>query len=409
MSNRAFSIIKQIKEKLFLVKIKDFGSFVLLFLSLPYALFIKLSGEKIWVICEQNDNGYALFKYMQENVQEVNSYYAITSKSPDFYKLKKYKDNLIEFGSFKHIAYYLACEANISSVKNSSPNNLMGFVFRKLNIMNNKMIFLQHGTIINDCKWLHYPETKFRMFCCGAIPEYKYVSAMYEYPQGHVVYNGGQCRFDLLHQQDNNEKRSILIMPTWRKWLKCNDPQMEEIEGTKIFEDTNYYNVWRNFLTSSKIKELSENYDVKFIFYPHPTMQNYIASFSPLEKYVVIANEEEFDIQYLIRTSQMLVTDYSSVLFDYVYMGKPIAMYQFDYDDFRKYHYAEGYFSYSKNFFSKSFTKEDEVFEYIENAIKNSFAIDNTYMQEREKYFPIYDANNCRRTYENIKKIFSYK
>ena len=41
-----------------------------------------------------------------------------------------------------------------------------------------------------------------------------------------------------------------------------------------------------------------------------------------------------------------MITDYSSVFFDFSYMRKPVIFYQFDEKKFRKAQYAEGYFSY---------------------------------------------------------------
>lgn len=64
--------------------------------------------------------------------------------------------------------------------------------------MENTRVFLQHGVIINDLKWLYYPETKMRLFVCGAYPEYQFIRDTFGYPEGYVQYLG-LCRFDTLH------------------------------------------------------------------------------------------------------------------------------------------------------------------------------------------------------------------
>ena len=57
------------------------------------------------------------------------------------------------------------------------------------------------------------------------------------------------------------------------------------------------------------------------------------------------------DIPQLLLTAGVLVTDFSSVSMDFVYMEKPILYFQFDRDDFRKGHQSVGYFDYDRDGF----------------------------------------------------------
>lgn len=44
----------------------------------------------------------------------------------------------------------------------------------------------------------------------------------------------------------------------------------------------------------------------------------------------------KYDVQQLLKESLLLITDYSSVFFDMMYMNKPVIFYQFDENQYRK-------------------------------------------------------------------------
>ena len=72
----------------------------------------------------------------------------------------------------------------------------------------------------------------------------------------------------------------------------------------------------------------------------------------------------------MIKKSALLITDFSSVFFDFGYMKKPIIYYQFDNELFRSNHYKEGYFSYERDGFGPVATKENDLISYIKKLIK---------------------------------------
>ena len=60
----------------------------------------------------------------------------------------------------------------------------------------------------------------------------------------------------------------------------------------------------------------------------------------------IIIADMKYDVQQLLKESLLLITDYSSVFFDMMYMNKPVNFYQFDEKQYRKSHYKEGYLNY---------------------------------------------------------------
>ena len=272
-------------------------------------------------------------------------------------------------------------------------------------ISRKKRIFLQHGITYNNAEWLYYDNTKFKMFICGAKPEYEYVSNIFGYPKENIQYLGF-CRFDnLLNTERTVDKKRILVMPTWREWL-VNKTQMTKESGYNgVFETTPYFNAWLNLLNNKQLNEMLKNNNIELIFYPHRNMQPFLDKFTVESENVILASWKEYDIQDLFINTDMMITDYSSVLFDYAYLKKPIVFYQFDYDDFRKGQYKEGYFDFKNQQLGQAFYEETDIVEAVGKIIMNDFKITDEQDKYISNFFELYDNKNCERTYEAILKV----
>lgn len=365
--------------------------------------YLKVKRPNIWLVSERKDqakdNGYIFFKYLCEKQKNVDAVYAIDNKSEDYNKVKEIGSS-VTFGTLKHWIYYLAAEKTISSQKNGKPNSAICYFLEVYGVLPQKFYFLQHGVIINDCKWLYYEETKFKLFVCGAEPEAKFVANHFNYPDGKVKYLG-LSRFDNLHHIKVKKNR-ILIMPTWREWIAENGSKLLEVEGNSNFNETEFFIEWKKLLTDNKFISYIKKNNLEVIFYPHHEMQKFLSYFEELSTPIKVASSEKYDIQELLKNSEMMITDYSSVFFDFVYMKKPIIFYQFDIDKFNKFQYQEGYFSYQKNKFGKSYSKSTEIVDKIIEMHMNNYRIDSDFDEEHKKYFPLFDVNNSKRIFNEI-------
>lgn len=389
------------------VKVKELLQIWKLPIALVCALIYRIKHKDLWIICEDKaearDNGYWFFKHVRSEHPEQECVYAISSISPDFPKVSSI-GKTVEFGTLKHWIYYLSSSKKISSQKAGNPNAAIFYFLEVYGILKDKRVFLQHGVIINDLKWLYYNVTKLDRFICGAYPEYQFITSTFGYPEENVCYTG-LCRFDGLHDCVNTTEQLILIMPTWREWIADEDYRLLEYEGTSIIQETQYFKTWIDFITDDRIKELHNKYHVHFIFFPHRNMQQYISYFPETNQYIEVADAGKYDVQELLKRASLMVTDYSSVFFDMIYMKKPVIYYQFDYDKFRQAQYGEGYFHYNDNPFGKSYYDKDAVFAEIEEYINNKFAVSDVFLQAHSEYFRLYDTDNCERVYTVTKNI----
>ena len=398
--------MQRLINKLRLVKFKDIYSIIFFLFAIPFAFCLRLYKKNIWLICESDnearDNGYWLFKYICDNKHECLPVYAINKKSIDYNKVKDL-GIVINYGGLIHWIYYLAAQVNISTQKGGKPNAAICYALEISGILKNKRVFLQHGITLSNAKWLYYNETKMRLFICGALPEYEYVLEKFNYPKDYVKYLGF-CRFDSLHNY-KLKQRQILVMPSWREWLSYNTIARDKFNYNGDFKSSKYFKSWNSFLKSNKLKEILEIYNCTLIFYPHRNMQPFLKYFESNNDRIKLASWENYDVQELLKESELLITDYSSVCMDFSYMKKPCIYYQFDLTEFREGQYEEGYFDYARNGFGKAVNEEKDLLFQLEEIIKNDFKLDDFYENRIKAFFPINDSMNCKRTYDEILKI----
>ncbi len=395
-------------QKLQRVKPSDVLHIFLFMLALLPAGVCRLFRRNLWLVCdnrnEARDNGYRFFKYLREEHPEQDVVYAISKRSPDYSKVRGL-GKTVSYGSLRHWVLYLAARINISSQKGGKPNAAVCYFLEVKGILKNTRVFLQHGIIKDDMDWLHYENTKMRMFVTSTEREYRFLCEKFGYPEGYIV-KTGLCRFDDL-QSFTVRPRQILLMPTWRSWIATPTSASKEIEDVSDFRKTGYFKAWNSFLKSPELDRMLRDNDLTLIFYPHRDMQKYLSCFEKGSDRIELACWPESDVQTLLKESAYLVTDFSSIAMDFAYMKKRLMYYQFDYEDFRRGQYAEGYFDYERDGFGRVCYTLDEALDEIKTAIAQGFAEPEEYLARRNDFFDLCDDKNCERTYLAVRELMT--
>ena len=186
-------------------------------------------------------------------------------------------------------------------------------------------------------------------------------------------------------------------MPTWRNWFNLKSKRGKDINSN--FGQSEYLSKWIELLNSEKLQVLIDKYNLRVIFFLHRNMQKYIKAFDGVNKKIIIASWKEYDVQELLKESAMMITDYSSVFFDMIYMKKPIIFYQFDEQEYRKYQYQEGWFNYHDNPFGKTFKDYMDVLSELALHLENKFQVDKKFLAGHSSVFKYWDTNNSARIY----------
>ena len=394
-------MITKVKDSIKYIKIKDllspFVFIIILPLSIIFRIYNKITKKHIWLVSEEDntarDNGYHFFRYMRKEHPSFDCFYVIDKNCNDYDKVKNL-GNIINFGSLKHWLYYMSSEYNISNQKASNPNKVLFYILHVYLKLYNNRVFLQHGITINDSEWIYYKNTNFRYFICGAKREYDYIIDKFGYPKENVILTGFS-RWDNLHE-DITEKSKILIMPTWRNWL---GRELNNLHRTVDFKNTLYYKSWNDLLNNKDFINFIEKNDYTVYFYPHYHMQKFLHLFKTSSKSIKFVSTD-VDIQYMLRTSTIMITDYSSVSLDFGYMLKPVIYYQFDEKEYREKQLKEGYYSYLNDGYGPICKNIKEIIKGVESVSKDS----RIYKERSKEFFTLMDNNNSKRIYQELIK-----
>lgn len=382
------------------VKRKEIIAYILF---LIFGMF--LYKKRIWIVYEKfckmaQDNGYYFFKYCMEELspeENKNIYYVIDKRSPDYENIKKYKKNVIQFMSIKHMLYIMAMRICISSDSKShlyAWRTMPSLVKRAIN--KKKELFLQHG--VTALKQVH------QLFGKKGTSAMTYFVTTGRIEQeiaiNELLYNEktapitGFARWDVLENKEDKNDRFILLMPTWRSWL-------EEVSDEQ-FVNSDYYKQYSSLLKSERLSQLLEQGNTRLVFYIHPKFAGYIENFkdSVSERISYIPFGQE-PLNELMMKCSMLITDYSSVCWDVYYMDKPVLFYQFDYDMYKVAHGS--YINMEKDLFGNRSTDEESLLKDIEHFISNGFEENEKDREAAPMYFEYRDNNNSKRIYDFLK------
>ncbi|GGK01644.1 hypothetical protein GCM10007063_24950 [Lentibacillus kapialis] len=353
----------------------------------------KSSGKDVWLIGERpdtaQDTGYHFFKFCREHYPKKDIYYVITADSPDRKNLRGL-GNVITFGSLKHFKLAATAYTFIGShdLEYILPTKAIDWP----NYQEGQRVFLQHGILgrkkVNyHKKYYKYP---FTVFCVSSKPEFNLVTEEMGYNSEEVKITG-LSRFDQLMGKHETE-RSILLIPTWRDWVK---------EDT--FIDSEYFNRYKELLNDSRLNHLLEKHDIRLDFYVHYRMQPSVHHF--YEWASANTNIVEFgqsDVQELLIRNKLLITDYSSVSFDFNYMRKPVLFYHFDFDQFFKNGLLR---PANKTFLGETYTDKNSLIDAIEMNIENDFKEKSAIKKKKETIFSNIDENNRERIFDAITNV----
>lgn len=392
-----FSWIKEeIKTQINMLKKLDHGCKVALPFRIAYMLgYPFLRNKRIWFFMDlpdiADDNGKHLFRYYMDNnlEKDVDKYFIVESDSKNYDEMKKI-GKVIPFKSIKHRYLGLFVENIITS----HPDNGIIYPFwgtypHFTGLLKSNTVFLQHGITKDDVSsWLNKFNMNLSLFVTSSPREYE---SIFQYPYNYkedVVQMLGFPRFDSL--KNEKDKKQILIMPSWRRYL--DDETMADSEFFKRFD---------SLINNEKLIETAEKYGYEIIFRPHPNVYKYIDLFRENEHVTIDRTQQSY--QKLFNSGSIMITDYSSVAFDFAYLYKPVLYYHYSAD----YHFdlEDTFYDYETMGFGEICEDEDSLVDLIIEYIENECQIKDEYSKRIKEFFVYTDRNNCKRVSEAIREI----
>lgn len=176
------------------------------------------------------------------------------------------------------------------------------------------------------------------------------------------------------------DKKVILYAPTWRD-------QSFDNHGYKFELDVDFYQ-WQSALADDTI----------ILFKPHYLISNQYQCPEELRNFVyLMAATEDINDAYLM--SDVLVTDYSSVFFDYAVLKRPIYFYMYDFDYYEQ--ELRGFYLDLQANLPNDIVKTEQAL--LAQLKTNEFDFERL-SAFNQKFNPWHDGLSCAKT---VKEVFN--
>ncbi|WP_077614027.1 CDP-glycerol glycerophosphotransferase family protein [Caenibacillus caldisaponilyticus] len=372
----------------------DRETFVYLHRMLRWAWFLRLFNKRknIWIIGERpykaQDTGFHFFKYMREKHPNHPAYYVIEEHSPERKNVDKY-GNVLIYKSKAHIWHTLMATKVIGSHHPDYLYPLRTKAFKKA--VKATKVFLQHGVMGTKNMVANYgknaPGFETDLFLVSSDFEKNMIVQDFGYDPREVAVTG-LSRFDGLFADDVAVKKQLLVIPTWRDWILTDEE----------FLESEYFARWKSFVSDPRLHEMAERHGFDIVFCLHPNMQKFTPYFKDLP--IRVISQGEVDVQRLIKESALMVTDYSSVAFDFSFLHKPIIYYQFDRGRFigkRRSH-----FDLDNDLPGEIVFDHEDLIQRLNEYAERGFRVKAEYIKRADRLIKHRDRNNCERIYQTI-------
>lgn len=382
--------------------------------SLVYRVLdvLKLFKRKPLVIISDRinkagDNGEALFRYLVENkVKDFNYVFAIEKDSPDYERIKRIGGKVVNMSSHKYKLMHLMSDCTVSSHADDITANPFTYYFAPYRnfVASQKYVFLQHGvTKDNVADWLGRYSKNLTGLVCAATPEADaFMGIEYGY-SAENIWRTGFPRFDRLY---NDDKKYITVMPTWRMYLSAWDSSHEGVwKLSASFTNSAYYKFYNALINDERLIAAAKAKGYTLCFMPHPNVMNYIDVFDKHPDVKFFGFDKEYRDIYA--ESSLVLTDYSSAVFDFAYLRKPVVYTQFDKDEFfaGNHAYTKGYFDYEDDGFGEVTYDYDATVDLLIKYIESGCKLDDKYRERIDSFFLFNDSESSKRVCEKITRL----
>lgn len=348
------------------------------------------------------DNSFYYFAYVQKNVENNKLFYVITKNSPDLRNLEAYKKNVVYFMSIKHILLILTSKYFIASESKGHAyawrhNQSIARYF-----LNRKpFVFLQHGVLgLKQVDRTFFANNRLNhadLFITSSEIEKHIVLDFLGYEDKNVAVTG-LARWDNFQRVPKEKK--IFVMPTWRVKL--------ELLSDAEFLESDFYRSYCNLLHSDRIKEILHKSGYQLHFMLHPKFVRFEKYFISDDENIVIVHQSEVPIDRELKTSELVITDYSSITWDALYYDCPALLFQFDQKEYLE---TQGsYLDFNTDLSDIIIKDSQALLDRIATFVRHTDTVNLSSLQQ--KYFGYTDKDNSKRINESIdrwEKSYQFK
>ncbi len=281
----------------------------------------------------KKDNGYYRFLEDFDKKDGIVRKYIVDPKLDCLEELfsEQQRKHVIPFGCEMHKVYLLAAEKIYTAF--IEDNNIFPFPAHELELYSDffdfEVEYLQHGILHADIPWKYTPEIIMAdKLCVSTEYEVRLFRDKYQFREEDIV----KRIMPRLKQFDKTivPQNKILFAPSWRQYLigPNVDGRWQPMED--FFVKSDYYRGILRLLNSHKMEELLERQDYVLELKLHPIFKEYTHLFEVKNKRIRVVEETD-----RLENYKIFITDFSSFMFDMVYLGRKVCSYIPDEMQFR--------------------------------------------------------------------------
>ena len=362
----------------------------------------KYHKKKIWITFDKlykgGDCGEYFYKYAMTRRDGIQPEYLIKQESPDAARLVKEGYRPLYFGTMEHKLKFLYADVIVATHPNVPVYSALEpeeFEYMK-DLFHARVVCIQHGLAVQKLALNLYQtyDNTTTFYAASKYEKKNLTHPIYGYKEEQIELTGIP-RFDGLHNQD---KRQILITPTWRSYIAMPPSIGSTRPYSPTFKETDYYKIYQSLINNKKLIESARKYNYKLIYLVHPTIASQIEDYTA-EDVVTIQSPVGTSYEQLLTESSLMVTDYSGVQFDFAYMRKPIVYYH---PDKLPPHYDEGGFFYDTMGFGEIEKEESALVDLLVGYMEKNCEMKEFYRKRADDFFAYADDKSCERIYESL-------
>lgn len=353
----------------------------------------------IWLIGERpetaRDNGHALFAHLRRVRPHAAVYYLITADSP-MREVVAPLGNVLDHSSLRHRILMLHADvlANAYSIKHMLPRGWHpgAYMWQASWRIGAQRVYLKHGVHLSPYA-MKRASGGYDLVATVGPGEAAALEATSGYSRQLV--QTGLARYDAL-LSPGRPSRTILFMPTWRRYLVPSLFSGKD-DALTSYEGSNYQRFVRELLGSPDLAALLHEHDLTFQIVPHYNLASVLQAPPGISERIQLLTASTVDIPALLRSCDLLVTDYSSVQFDVAYLGTPVVYCQFDAEEYAAGHSAFSWFEAGADGFGPVAVDVESTIDAIARYAETGFKPEQKYVHRTESVFAHRDRRNCER------------
>ena len=207
-------------------------------------------------------------------------------------------------------------------------------------------------------------------------------------------------RYEFINRNSVPGKK-ILLAPSWRSYFAKNVTANTYQISEDFFKNCDYFVNFQRFINSKELAQLLEKHDIMLDVKMHPIINDIVSSLFEAESDRI--NFVNSDVN--LEDYKVFITDFSSFVFDYAYLNRPVLYFVPDYLQFKSGMnlYRELDLPFEKAFGNMVTSSEDAVKE-LEKIFNNNFEPEEKFKKRMEEFY--LPMGNCRQDiYEYVMSV----